>query len=69
MKLEFIRSELQGCTEYLTGHYGCGGIMQAPDGTPYRKMRTRWWDIGASVIFNLSRLIPGLWKELTAPNS
>ncbi|PWB01385.1 hypothetical protein [Duncaniella muris] len=59
VKLEFIRSDSKGYTEYLTGHYGYGGIMQAPDGTPYRKMRTRWWDIGASVIFNLSRLIYG----------
>lgn len=59
VKLEFIRSDSKGYTEYLTGHYGYGGIMQAPDGTPYRKMRTRWWDIGASVIFNLSRLIQG----------
>lgn len=59
IKLEFIRSDSEGYTGYTTGHYGYGPIMQKPDGTPYRKMRTRWWDISGSVVFNLSRLFLG----------
>lgn len=59
LKIEFIRSDSEGYTGYTTGHYGYGPIMQRPDGTPYRKMRTRWWDISGSVILNLSRLFLG----------
>lgn len=59
LKVEFIRSESRGYTEYMTGHYGYGPIMQKPDGTPYRRMRTRWWDLSGSVILNLSRLFLG----------
>ena len=59
IKFEFIRSNSEGYTGYTTGHYGYGPIMQKPDGTPYRKMRTRWWDISGSVVFNLSRLFLG----------
>lgn len=59
VKLEFIRSESRGYTEYITGHYGYGPILQKSDGTGYRRMKTRWWDISGSVVFNLSRLIMG----------
>lgn len=59
VKAEFIRGDSKGYTEYLTGHYGYGPVMLDDDGTPYRKMKTRWWDISASVIFNLSRLFMG----------
>lgn len=59
VKLEFIRGDSRGYTAYMSGHYGYGEIMQRPDGTPYRKMKTRWWDISGSVIFNLTRLFLG----------
>ncbi len=59
LKLEFIKSDSRGYTEYLTGHYGYGPYLQKADGTPYRKMKTRWWDISGSVILNLTRLFNG----------
>lgn len=59
VKLEWIRGDSRGYTEYLTGHYGHGDVMLQPDGTPYRKMKTAWWDISGSVIFNLTRLFFG----------
>lgn len=59
LKVEFIRSNSRGYTAYTTGHYGYGDILQRPDGTPYRKMLTRWWDISGSVILNMTRLFLG----------
>lgn len=59
MKVEFIRSQSEGYTEYITGHYGYGDIKQKADGTPYRKMKTGWWDLSASAVLNLSRLFLG----------
>ena len=59
LKVEFIRSNSRGYTEYMNGHYGDGDIMQTDDGTAYRKMKTNWWDISASAILNLSRLFLG----------
>ncbi len=59
LKVEFIHSESRGYTEYQTGHYGYGDVMQTADGTPYRKMKTKWWDISASALLNLSRLFLG----------
>ncbi len=59
LKVEFIRSSSKGYTEYLTGHYGYGPIILDSDGTPYRKMKTNWWDISASVLLNLTRLFNG----------
>lgn len=59
LKIEFIKSDSKGYTEYLTGHYGYGDIMFRADGTPYRKMKTRWWDISIDVVLNLTRLYKG----------
>lgn len=59
LKIEFIRSNSRGYTEYLTGHYGYGPIQLNGKNTPYRKMVTNWWDISGSVILNLSRLFLG----------
>lgn len=59
LKVEWIRGDSKGYTEYLTGHYGYGDIMLTSDNTPYRKMKTSWWDISGSVIFNLTRLFLG----------
>ena len=59
LKLEFIGSNSRGYTEYITGHYGYGDVMLTKDNTPYRKMKTGWWDISGSVILNLSRLFFG----------
>jgi len=59
LKVEFIKSDSRGYTEYLTGHYGYGDILFRADGTPYRKMKTRWWDVSIDVILNLTRLYKG----------
>lgn len=59
LKVEFIKSDSKGYTEYLTGHYGYGDILFRADGTPYRKMKTRWWDISIDVVLNLTRLYKG----------
>ena len=59
LKLEFIRSNSRGYTGYMKGHYGYGDILQKEDGTPYRKMLTRWWDISGSVMLNMTRLFLG----------
>ena len=59
LKLEFIKSNSRGYTEYLTGHYGYGDVKINDDNTPYRKMRTGWWDISGSVVLNLTRLFFG----------
>lgn len=59
LKVEFIQSNSRGYTEYLTGHYGYGQTKLTDDNTPYRKMKTRWWDISASAVLNLTRLIYG----------
>ncbi len=59
LKLEFIRSNSRGWTEFITGHYGYGDVMLTDDNTPYRKMKTSWWDISGSVMLNLSRLFFG----------
>ncbi len=59
LKLEFIKSDSRGYTEYLTGHYGHGDVKLTDDNTPYRKMKTRWWDISGSVVLNLTRLFFG----------
>lgn len=59
LKVEFIRANSRGFTEYLTGHYGYGDVMLTDDNTPYRKMKTNWWDISASALLNLTRLFYG----------
>lgn len=59
VKLEFGRSESKGYTGYEKGHYGYGDMLQNADGAFYRKMKTPWWDLHGSALFNLSRLIKG----------
>lgn len=61
VEIEFTRSESRGYTRHITGDYGFGygPIHFKPDGTPYRAMKTAWWNIGANVMVNLSRLIMG----------
>ena len=50
LKVEFIRSNSRGYTGYTTGHYGYGDVLYKEDGTPYRKMKTGWWDISGSAV-------------------
>jgi hypothetical protein len=58
---QFLRSESTGFSEYVTGDYGFGygEIMYKENGTPYRKMKTEWWDVSASLKLNVSRFIMG----------
>ena len=57
LKAEFILSDSRGYTEYKTAHYGYGDWIEGNPG--YRKMKTRWWDLGGSAIINLTRLYYG----------
>ena len=60
LKVEFLRSNSRGYTEYPIAHYGYGDMIgTSPDGNPYRRMKTKWWDLGADAILNLSRLYHG----------
>jgi nucleoside-diphosphate-sugar epimerase len=59
VKMEVVRSSSRGYTEYSKGHYGYGTELENSDGVSYRKMETKWTDIGAGVLFNISRLILG----------
>lgn len=59
LKLEFIKSDSRGYTEYLTGHYGYGPIDFNKNLEPYRKMKTSWWDLSGAVVLNFTRLFLG----------
>lgn len=59
LKLEFIHSNSRGYTDYKTGNYGYGDVMETESGIPYRKMKTEWIDLSASAILNLTRLFYG----------
>lgn len=59
IKLEGAYSDSRGYTGYKSGHYGYGDILTNDAGAEYRLMRTNWWDVHGSVIFNLSRLFMG----------
>ena len=59
LKLEFIRSNSRGYTEYMNGHYGYGPVVGTFEGNDYRKMKTTWWDLSALVSLNLTRIILG----------
>lgn len=59
LKLEFIKSQSEGYTEFLTGHYGYGPIELNDQGVPYRRLKTRWWDISGALVFNITRLVKG----------
>ena len=59
LKLEFIRSNSQGYTEYMNGHYGYGPVLGNYNGNDYRAMKTTWWDVSALASLNLTRLILG----------
>lgn len=37
--------------------------MYKPDNTPYWKMKSKWWDINANVVFNISRILCGYEGE------
>ena len=70
LKVEIDRSESKGYTAYEKMHYGYGDPivgngnkygfhMKGSDDLYYKRMKTGWWDFGASAILNLSRLIKG----------
>lgn len=61
LKVEYMPySDSRGYTAYKSGHWGYGDPVYGPDGKfLYRKFKTGWWDLSASVILNLSRLFMG----------
>ena len=61
LKVEAIYSNSRGYTEFMNANegYGYGGQIGTHDGTPYRRMKTPWIDLGALVSLNLSRLFNG----------
>lgn len=61
LKIEYIfPADSKGYTAYEKGHWGYGDPIYGPDGKfLYRKFKTQWWDLSASVILNLSRLFLG----------
>lgn len=59
IKAQFGMGNSRGFTEIWTP-YAVGSEdnpMLKADGTPYWKMKTKWWDINANVVFNLSRIL------------
>lgn len=59
IKLQFGMGNSRGFTEIWTP-YAIGSEdnpMLKDDGTPYWKMKTKWWDISANVVFNISRIL------------
>lgn len=59
LKMEFIRTNSRGYTEYMSQHYGYGPVLGNYKGNDYRAMKTKWWDISALASLNLTRLILG----------
>jgi len=63
IKGQFGLGNSKGFTEIWTP-YAVGSKenpLMKDDGTPYWKLKTRWWDINANVVFNISRIIFG-WE-------
>jgi len=59
IKGQFGMGNSRGFTEIWTP-YAIGNEnspMLKDDGTPYWKMKTKWWDINANVVFNISRIL------------
>ncbi|MEY8686606.1 hypothetical protein AB9N12_10895 [Bacteroides sp. AN502(2024)] len=59
IKGQFGMGNSRGFTEIWTPY--AVGIENTPmvkaDGTPYWKLKTKWWDINANVVFNISRIL------------
>ncbi len=59
IKAQFGMGTSRGFTEIWTP-YAMGSEnspMLKEDGTPYWKLKTKWWDINANVVLNLSRIL------------
>ena len=59
IKAQFGMGDSRGFTEIWTP-YAVGSEdnpMLKADGTPYWKLKTKWWDINANVVFNISRIL------------
>jgi len=59
IKAQFGMGSSRGFTEKWTP-YAVGSEdtpMHKADGTPYWKLKTKWWDISANVVFNISRIL------------
>lgn len=59
IKAQWGMGNSRGFTEIWTP-YAVGSVdspMLKDDGTPYWKLHTRWWDINANAVFNISRIL------------
>jgi len=59
IKAQFGMGNSRGFTEIWTP-YAVGSEdnpMLKTDGTPYWKLKTKWWDINANVVLNISRIL------------
>ncbi len=59
IKAQFGMGNSRGFTEHWDP-YAVGSKdnpMYRRDGTPYWKLKTKWWDINANVVFNISRIL------------
>lgn len=59
IKAQFGMGNSRGFTEIWTP-YAVGSEdnpMLKDDGTPYWKLKTKWWDLNANVVFNISRIL------------
>ncbi len=59
IKAQFGMGNSRGFTEIWTP-YAVGSEnnpMLKADGTPYWKLKTKWWDINANVVLNISRIL------------
>jgi len=59
IKMQFGMGNSRGFTETWTP-YAVGGQnnpMYKDDGTPYWKLKTKWWDFSANVVLNISRIL------------
>lgn len=59
IKMQFGMGNSRGFTEnwipYAVGSEDAP--MYKSDGTPYWKLKTKWWDFSANVVFNISRIL------------
>lgn len=57
IRAEFTKSRTDGYTRFSNAHYGYGQEFYTDEGVFYRKMRTRWIDVGVGVMIDFAEMI------------